>query len=137
MRFVYLDNYCVASMKQATASAIASAITGLFSASRGLFWKVTSKAITFAPAGDGTAITYVAEFTMKGILRYTEPFLKGSFNKLADTYLEATRGLIAGGADFLMIETIFDTLNAKAAILAIIRACSSRRCRRLSRSAGP
>ncbi len=42
-----------------------------------------------------------------------------SFDTLAETYLEATRGLVDGGADILLIETIFDTLNAKAAIYAI------------------
>jgi 5-methyltetrahydrofolate--homocysteine methyltransferase len=38
---------------------------------------------------------------------------------LATAYGEAARGLIAGGADILLIETVFDTLNAKAAIFAI------------------
>jgi 5-methyltetrahydrofolate--homocysteine methyltransferase len=42
-----------------------------------------------------------------------------SFDELAATYRDAARGLIAGGADILMIETIFDTLNAKAAIFAL------------------
>ena len=41
-----------------------------------------------------------------------------SFDDLAATYGEATRALIAGGADVILIETIFDTLNAKAAIYA-------------------
>ena len=41
------------------------------------------------------------------------------FEELAVTYQEAATALIEGGADFLMIETIFDTLNAKAAIYAI------------------
>ncbi|MFT5482933.1 MAG: 5-methyltetrahydrofolate--homocysteine methyltransferase [Halieaceae bacterium] len=41
------------------------------------------------------------------------------FDTLAGDYREATRGLIHGGADLLMIETIFDTLNAKAAIFAV------------------
>ncbi|MBT8423275.1 MAG: homocysteine S-methyltransferase family protein, partial [Gammaproteobacteria bacterium] len=41
------------------------------------------------------------------------------FAELADTYREAAVALIEGGADFLMIETIFDTLNAKAAIYAL------------------
>ncbi len=41
-----------------------------------------------------------------------------SFAELAEMYREATRGLIEGGADIILIETIFDTLNAKAAILA-------------------
>ena len=42
-----------------------------------------------------------------------------SFDGLKDAYREATRGLIDGGADTLMVETIFDTLNAKAALFAI------------------
>ncbi|MEK8088459.1 methionine synthase [Thermithiobacillus plumbiphilus] len=41
------------------------------------------------------------------------------FDTLVTTYLEAVRGLVDGGADMLMIETIFDTLNAKAAAFAI------------------
>ena len=43
------------------------------------------------------------------------------FDDLADTYETAARALIEGGVDFLMIETIFDTLNAKAAIVALKR----------------
>jgi len=42
-----------------------------------------------------------------------------SFDELVENYTEATRGLIDGGADIIMIETIFDTLNAKAAIFAL------------------
>jgi len=42
-----------------------------------------------------------------------------SFEELLEAYLEAAAGLIAGGSDLLMIETVFDTLNAKAAIFAI------------------
>ncbi len=44
------------------------------------------------------------------------------FADLAATYEEAASALIEGGVDFLMIETIFDTLNAKAAIFAVRRA---------------
>jgi len=44
-----------------------------------------------------------------------------SFEDLADTYKIAAKSLIEGGVDFLMVETIFDTLNAKAAIFAIRR----------------
>ncbi len=40
------------------------------------------------------------------------------FDTLVAAYAEAARGLIEGGADLLLIETIFDTLNAKAAIFA-------------------
>ncbi|HEV7607369.1 MAG TPA: methionine synthase [Steroidobacteraceae bacterium] len=42
-----------------------------------------------------------------------------TFDELVSTYSEATRGLIDGGADAILIETIFDTLNAKAAIFAV------------------
>ena len=41
------------------------------------------------------------------------------FDELAATYADGTRGLLDGGADLLLIETIFDTLNAKAAIFAV------------------
>ncbi|HMB39779.1 MAG TPA: homocysteine S-methyltransferase family protein [Wenzhouxiangellaceae bacterium] len=46
-------------------------------------------------------------------------YRKVTFDDLVETYTEAVRGLLEGGADLLMIETIFDTLNAKAAIFAI------------------
>src|SRR5512141_176268 len=42
-----------------------------------------------------------------------------TWEELVAAYLEAARGLVAGGADILLIETIFDTLNAKAAIFAV------------------
>ncbi len=41
------------------------------------------------------------------------------FDDLVEAYTEATHGLIDGGADIILIETIFDTLNAKAAIFAV------------------
>ncbi|HWJ83530.1 MAG TPA: methionine synthase [Nocardioides sp.] len=42
-----------------------------------------------------------------------------SWDQLVEAYLTAARGLVDGGADLLFIETIFDTLNAKAAIFAV------------------
>ncbi len=42
-----------------------------------------------------------------------------NFDQLVSAYLEQTRGLVEGGADILMVETIFDTLNCKAALFAI------------------
>ena len=42
-----------------------------------------------------------------------------NFDELVEGYTEAVRGLLDGGADLLMVETIFDTLNAKAALFAI------------------
>jgi 5-methyltetrahydrofolate--homocysteine methyltransferase len=42
-----------------------------------------------------------------------------TFDQLKDAYAEQTLGLIDGGADIILIETIFDTLNAKAALVAV------------------
>ncbi len=42
-----------------------------------------------------------------------------SFDELRDAYAEAAKALIEGGADILIVETIFDTLNAKAALVGI------------------
>ncbi len=44
-----------------------------------------------------------------------------TFDILADAYYEQVRGLVDGGSDVLLVETIFDTLNAKAALFAIQR----------------
>jgi 5-methyltetrahydrofolate--homocysteine methyltransferase len=49
-----------------------------------------------------------------------------TFDQLREAYGEQVRGLIDGGADLLLIETIFDTLNAKAAICAISETCAER-----------
>lgn len=46
-------------------------------------------------------------------------FRNVTFDELVIAYSESTRGLIEGGADIILIETIFDTLNAKAAIFAV------------------
>ena len=43
-----------------------------------------------------------------------------TFEDLRATYLDAARALVRGGADILLIETIFDTLNAKAAVFAVL-----------------
>ncbi|EQC1411822.1 MULTISPECIES: methionine synthase [Providencia] len=42
-----------------------------------------------------------------------------TFDQLVEAYRESTRSLVKGGVDLIMIETIFDTLNAKAAIFAV------------------
>ena len=49
-----------------------------------------------------------------------------TFDQLRSAYGEQVRGLLTGGADLLLIETIFDTLNAKAAIYAIAEQCAAR-----------
>ncbi len=46
-----------------------------------------------------------------------------TFEELNDYYTEALEGLVEGGADIILIETVFDTLNAKAAIYAFIKYC--------------
>jgi len=46
-------------------------------------------------------------------------FRNVDFDELKDAYIESTTALIKGGSDIILIETIFDTLNAKAAIFAV------------------
>ena len=46
-------------------------------------------------------------------------FRNVTFDDLVGAYIEALRGLMDGGADIVLVETVFDTLNAKAAIYAI------------------
>lgn len=46
-----------------------------------------------------------------------------NFDALVDAYLEALDGLVEGGIDMVLIETIFDTLNAKAAVFAVDQYC--------------
>ncbi len=48
-----------------------------------------------------------------------------TFDELAQSYTEQIKGLIDGGVDLLLVETIFDTLNAKAALFAIQSYCES------------
>ncbi len=46
-------------------------------------------------------------------------FRNVTFDELVEAYIESTRALIEGGSDLILIETIFDTLNAKAAVFAV------------------
>ena len=55
-----------------------------------------------------------------------------TFDQVREAYAEQMRGLVEGGVDLLLIETIFDTLNAKAAIVAAQEAAPG--CRSGSRS---
>ena len=48
-----------------------------------------------------------------------QTFRASTFDEMRDAYAEQARALIEGGCDLLLIETIFDTLNAKAAIVAV------------------
>jgi len=52
-----------------------------------------------------------------------------TFEQLAEGYAEAAEGLLDGGSDVLLIETIFDTLNAKAAIWAVLDVFERRKTR--------
>ena len=47
-----------------------------------------------------------------------------TFRQLAEAYADQARGLVDGGADILLVETVFDTLNAKAALYAIDTLCA-------------
>jgi len=49
-----------------------------------------------------------------------------TFDAARESYAEQVRGLVDGGVDALLVETIFDTLNAKAAFLAIEQGCGER-----------
>lgn len=49
-----------------------------------------------------------------------------TFDEVSEAYYNAARGLIDGGADIILIETIFDTLNAKAAIFGVERLLTER-----------
>ena len=53
-------------------------------------------------------------------------FREASFDDLSRAYGEAARGLMDGGVDLILIETVFDTLNCKAAIYALARLFESR-----------
>ena len=46
-------------------------------------------------------------------------FREVTFDEIVEVYVEQSRALIEGGADFILIETVFDTLNCKAAIMAV------------------
>ncbi len=48
-----------------------------------------------------------------------------TFDDLVETYTEQVKGLIAGGVDLFLVETVFDTLNAKAALFAINKVMST------------
>jgi 5-methyltetrahydrofolate--homocysteine methyltransferase len=50
-----------------------------------------------------------------------------TFDRLVETYTEAIHGLVDGGADLFLVETIFDTLNAKAALFAIDQYCAEKK----------
>lgn len=53
-------------------------------------------------------------------IEVSNPALRAiDFDPLKNAYAEAARGLLDGGADIILIETIFDTLNAKAALMAL------------------
>ncbi len=56
-----------------------------------------------------------------------DPGFRGvTFDRLVEIYREQSEGLLDGGVDFLMVETAFDTLNAKAALYAISEALEAR-----------
>ena len=59
-----------------------------------------------------------------------DPGFRGvEFDELVAAYAEAIDGLLEGGVDVLLVETVFDTLNAKAALFAIEAAFHARRLR--------
>ena len=83
-----------------------------------------------SPAGKGREVAFVAgamgptNRTLSLSPNVNDPGFRAiTFDELVEAYTEQVRGLIDGGADLLLIETIFDTLNAKAALFAIQNYC--------------
>ena len=79
-----------------------------------------------SPAGKGREVAFVAgaigplNKTLSLSPDVNNPgFRAVTFDEVVDAYYEQVKGLVDGGVDLLLIETIFDTLNAKAAIFAI------------------
>ena len=62
-----------------------------------------------------------------------------TFDELVEAYAESLAGLLEGGVDLILVETVFDTLNAKAALFAVERlsAIAARGCPCLSREQSP
>jgi methionine synthase I (cobalamin-dependent) len=53
------------------------------------------------------------------VINSSHIFLFTAFDELVEAYSEQTRGLLDGGVDVLLVETVFDTANCKAALFAI------------------
>lgn len=78
-----------------------------------------------SPVGEGPGVRFIAgaigplNKTLSLSPDVNNPGYRAvTFDEVANAYYEQIRGLVDGGADILLIETIFDTLNAKAAIFA-------------------
>ena len=85
------------------------------------------------PNGEGRGGVYVAgafgptNRTLSLSPNVNDPgFRATTFDELVIAYSEQARGLIEGGCDLLLVETIFDTLNAKAALFAIQNVCKEK-----------
>ena len=90
--------------------------------------QIARKAVDEAIAGDGRE-RFVAgaigptNKTLSSSEDVDDPSFRSiSFDELRDSYFEQARSLIEGGVDIILIETIFDVLNAKAAIVATLDA---------------
>ena len=91
--------------------------------------KIAKEAVTeflASPEGKSREVAFVAgaigptNRTLSLSPNVNDPgFRAVTFDELVEAYTEQVRGLLDGGADVLLIETIFDTLNAKAALFAI------------------
>ncbi|MFN8211484.1 MAG: methionine synthase [Bacteroidales bacterium] len=88
--------------------------------------KLTGSAITDFERGNGTSGHFIAgtlgptNRTASMSADVNDPGARSvSFDDLAEAYAEQARGLIDGGVDVLLVETIFDVLNCKAALFAI------------------
>jgi 5-methyltetrahydrofolate--homocysteine methyltransferase len=110
------------------ANAIALADYGLEAAAREIARAgaaLAREAARAAEAADGrprfaAGVLGPTNKTMSISPRVTDPGYRDiTFDALAAAYADAARGLVEGGSDIILIETVFDTLNAKAAIFAV------------------
>ena len=65
-------------------------------------------------------------FVFEKIYKYT---LVVGFDELVKAYAEQARGLLDGGVDFLLVETVFDTANCKAALFSIQQLFENEYCK--------
>ena len=94
--------------------------------------KLAKKAVLEAISNDPGTPRFVAgsvgptNKTLSSSEDVDDPSFRGvTFDEIRDSYFEQIEGLIEGGVDIILIETIFDVLNAKAAILATLDAFES------------
>lgn len=79
----------------------------------------TNRTLSVSPSVERPDYRNISIYTVSWYMYMYHYCFVLAFDELVDSYSEQCRGLLDGGSDVLMIETIFDTANAKAAIFAV------------------